>query len=243
MKKTSRAQIRAITFDLDDTLWDVWPTIARAEERLHDWLDQHHPEIPARYDTVGLREMSREVLQLQPQIAFDRTRVRKEALLLAASRAGSRDFCVDTAYEVFFAARNDVLFFAEVLPVLERLAAYYPLVALSNGNADIGRVGLDHLFSFAISAADVGEPKPHPVMFEVACQRLAMAPENVVHVGDDPDADILGALSAGLHTVWVNRAGKEWPLEQRAHAEVTCLEELERLLMQWQDQEINDNDK
>lgn len=233
MRPENKLQIRAITFDLDDTLWDIWPTIERAEERLHAWLEQHHPEIPARYDPVQLREMSREVVEQRPQIAFDRTLVRKEALLLAARRAGSRDFCVDSAYEVFFSARNDVLFFTDAVPVLERLAGRYPLVALSNGNADIARVGLAHLFDFAISAADVGAPKPQPAMFKAACRRLGVAPHNVVHVGDDPDTDVAGAMRAGLLTVWVNRAGKEWPLQQRAHAEVANLEELEHLLCKW----------
>ena len=225
--------ICAITFDLDDTLWDIWPIIARAEQRLHRWLMEHHPQIPALFSTLELRQLTTEIAQAQPAIAHDRTRLRKAALDLAAQRAGCTDFCVESAFMVFFAARNEVVFFEEVLPVLERLSRCYTLGALSNGNADIRRVGLDHVFDFAINAIDVGAAKPAPAMFEAACRYLNVAPEQIVHVGDDPEGDVLGAARAGLHTVWVNRSGRDWPGEQRADAEIKTLEELEILLARW----------
>lgn len=227
-------KICAITFDLDDTLWDVWPTIARAEERLHDWLVQNHPEIPSQYNPVELRELAHEVVAEQPDLAHDRTWVRKRALALAAERTGSEPFCVESAYEIFFAARNDVLFFDDAIPALEHLARHYPLGALSNGNADIGRVGLDHLFSFAISAADIGAPKPAPAMFEAAYRHLGVEPESIVHIGDDPEADVLGAARVGLRTVWVNRDEKSWPGGPQADAEIRSLGELADLLLRWE---------
>lgn len=225
--------IRAITFDLDDTLWDIWPIIARAEECLHTWLTEHYPQIPAQFSALELRRLAGEVAQTYPEMAHDRTRLRKEALGLAARRAGCADFCAESAFAVFYAARNEVVLFEEVLPVLERLARRYTLGALSNGNADIRRVGLSHLLTFAISASDAGAAKPAPAMFEAACLRLGVAPDQIVHVGDDPENDVSGAARAGLRTVWVNRSGKEWPGGQQADAEIKTLEELESLLERW----------
>ena len=41
-----RLPIRAVTFDLDDTLWDIWPIVEQAEQRLQQWLQQRYPRIP-----------------------------------------------------------------------------------------------------------------------------------------------------------------------------------------------------
>lgn len=225
--------IQAITFDLDDTLWEIWPIIDRAEQRLHDWLLERHPQIPAMFTPLELRQLCAEIAQQRPQIAHDRTLLRKEALDLAARRAQCREFCAETAFQIFYAARNEVVFFEEVLPVLERLSQRYILGALSNGNADIRLIGLDHIFDFAINAVDVGAPKPEPAMFEAACRYLAIPSYRILHVGDDPEHDVLGAARAGLKTVWVNRQGREWPGGKRADAEIRTLEELEILLEQW----------
>ena len=225
--------VRAITFDLDDTLWDIWPIIVRAEERLHDWLAQRYPRIPERFTVLELRQLCDEIAAKKPRIAHNRTLLRKEALELAASRVDYVDFQVDAAFEIFFAARNDVVFFDDVLSVLERLTRRYTLGALSNGNADIRLVGLDHVFDFALNAVAVGAAKPEPAMFEAACRYLQLSPGQILHVGDDPHHDVQGAARAGLRTVWVNRTQRDWPGGPRADAEIQTLEELEALLERW----------
>jgi 2-haloalkanoic acid dehalogenase type II len=225
--------IRAITFDLDDTLWSIWPVVVRAEQRLHAWLEQHYPLIPARFTALDLRALCIEIADKHPHLAHNRTVLRKEGLRLAARSAGYEEFPVESAFEVFFLARNEVVLFEEVLPVLERLSRRYTLGALSNGNADIRVIGLDHLFAFAIHAADVGAAKPAPAMFEAACRYLGLPPRQVVHVGDDPEHDVQGAARMGMRTVWANRSGREWPGGGQADAEIRTLEELESLLEQW----------
>jgi putative hydrolase of the HAD superfamily len=229
----SLESICAITFDLDDTLWDIWPIIDRAEQRLHDWLALHYPRIPRVFSPLEIRELSFQVAERHPRLAHDRTWLRKEALRLASIQADYEEFHVESAYEIFFAARNEVVFFEEVLPVLERLAQRYVIGALSNGNADIDRVGLGHVFDFALTAIDVGAAKPAPAMFEAAIGYLGVAPGRIVHVGDDPENDVIGAARAGLRTVWVNRPGKDWPGGEPADAEIRTLEELEILLARW----------
>ena len=224
------AFIRAITFDLDDTLWDVWPTIERAERRLHDWLAEHYPKIPARYNAETLRGLRQQVLSARPDIAHDMTSIRRECLRLAAQTVGYSEFDDAAAFAIFHAARNDVLFFADAVPALERLALRYRLGALSNGNADIKLVGLDHVFDFAISAADAGCSKPDPLIFETARRRLQLEPEQILHVGDDPHTDIWGAAQAGWRTAWVNRNSAEWDHMHRFDVEVETLSELETLL-------------
>jgi putative hydrolase of the HAD superfamily len=226
--------IEAITFDLDDTLWDVWPVVERAERLLHDWLAARYPRIPERFTSLELRELSGEVVAARQDIAHDRTLLRKEALWLAARRAGYREFDVEGAFAVFFIARNAVVPFAEVRSTLERLARRYTLASLSNGNADLRLIGLDDVFAFSLNAIEVGAAKPEPPMFELARRRLAARPEQIVHVGDDPEHDVKGGRNAGFRTVWVNRTGREWPGGTRADAEIVSLAELEAVLAAWE---------
>ena len=121
--------------------------------------------------------------------------------------------------------RNAVELFAEVRPVLERLAQRYTLASLSNGNADVRLIGLDDVFSFSLNAMDVGAAKPDRRMFESACARLGARPAQVVHVGDDPEHDVQGAANAGFRTVWLNRTGRDWPGGPAADAEIGDLQE------------------
>lgn len=232
---TGPTTIKAITFDLDDTLWDVWPVVIRAEQLLHDWLTTHYPHIPAQFTPLELRELCGEIASTWPAIAHDRTLLRKEALRLAAQRVGYAEFAVEAAFAVFYAARNAVELFEEVRPVLERLAQRYTLASLSNGNADVDLIGLSDVFTFSLNAIEVGAAKPELPMFEAACQRLATRPAQIVHVGDDPEHDVQGAASAGFRTVWVNRTGRDWPGGPRAEAEISNLAELEAVLATWED--------
>ena len=226
--------IKAITFDLGDTLWDIWPVVERAEQLLHDWLTARYPRIPERFTPLELRDLGDEIASIRPEIAHDRTLLRKEALWLAARRAGYADFDVEGAFAVYFIARNAVEPFAEVRPTLERLARRYTLASLSNGNADVELIGLDDVFSFSLNAIAVGAAKPEPLMFEEACRRLRARPDQIVHVGDDPEHDVQGGQNAGFHTVWVNRAGRDWPGGPRADAEIGNLVELEAVLATWE---------
>lgn len=224
--------IGAITFDLDDTFWDVWAVIDRAEDALQAWLDAKYPRLTECYSNRDLRNLCAAVSSAHPELAHDRSRVRKLALERAATSVGYDEFPVDEAFEVFFAVRNEVQYFADVRPALEGLAGRYRMAALTNGNACIRRTGLVEFLDFAITAAEVGEPKPHPAMFEAAAKRLAISPECIVHVGDHPEHDVAGAAGVGYRTVWLNRAGRQdWPAGlARPDAEIHHLGELERVL-------------
>ena len=95
-------------------------------------------------------------------------------------------------------------FFPDALTVLEQLRRNYLLAALTNGNADYRRLGLDRYFAFGYCAADVGAGKPHPAMFERALARANVAPTQAVHVGDHPVNDVQGATAVGMATIQVD---------------------------------------
>ncbi len=206
------APIRALSFDLDDTLWPILPTIVRAEEVLLEWLRRQAPATAALHATpAALRAIRVRMETLRPDLRHDLTAMRRESIRLALQEAGDDPALAEPAFEVFFAARQQVVLYADVAPALERLARRYPLVALSNGNADIARVGLGGQFAAAVSAANFGVPKPDPRIFHEAARLLALPASAVLHVGDDVATDVLGAHGAGMQAVWVNRTGAGWP--------------------------------
>ena len=195
----------AITLDLDDTLWPVGPTLVEAETVLAQWLREHAPRTAARYDAESRAVVRKRLLAAHPEQAHDMSFLRREGLRIALLEAGDAGHLADEAFAVFLAARQRVKFFDEVLPVLERWSARYRLVAVSNGNADIGRVGLAPYFQAAVSAHEIGCAKPDPRIFHEACRLAGADPAQVLHLGDDPHLDVLGARRAGLQAAWVCR--------------------------------------
>ena len=205
---------RAITLDLDDTLWEIAPVIQRAESVLHEWLRTHAPRCAARYSIEQMRALRDAVAAANPHLAHDFTAQRKLSLAQALAEVDEDPALADPAFEAFHAVRNTVELYPDVHDALTRLAARTPLAALTNGNADLRTIGLHERFVFALGAREHGAAKPDPGIFHAACDRLGLSPHEVLHVGDDPEHDVLGAHRAGLRTCWINRRGASW-----SHAE------------------------
>lgn len=221
------AKIKAISFDLDDTLWPVWPTIERAEKALHDWLGFHAPMTSAMFANAGaLREIRNEIGDSRPDLKNDLSALRRESIRLALFRAGENPLLAEAAFDVFFEERQRVTFYEDVLAALDFLSARFPLVSLSNGNADVEKVGLGRYFRASISAREFGVGKPDPRIFLAAAGALDLQPQDVLHVGDDATLDGLGALNAGMQCAWLNRSDHMWPHEMAPHVTVTGLDEL-----------------
>lgn len=214
----------ALTFDLDDTLWPILPTIARAEAALLGWLEQQAPATALRFGTAGLRELRDALGCERPDRAHDLSGLRRESIRRALALAGDDPALAEPAFECFFAERQRVELYEDAGPALARLSARFPILALSNGNADLRRIGLDQHFVGALSAQAFGMPKPQAAIFHEACRRLGAAPARVLHVGDDLQLDVHGALGAGLQAAWIDRTG-----QRPAPAGVVHLRDLEQL--------------
>jgi FMN hydrolase / 5-amino-6-(5-phospho-D-ribitylamino)uracil phosphatase len=203
--------VRAVAFDLDNTLWDIAPVIERAEARLHAWLHEHCPRIPERFSLADMRAAREALAREEPHNAHDFTYLRVTALARHARECGYEEEVAHRAFEVFFAARNELDLFADVRPALERLRSRYQLATFSNGNADLARVGLAEFFAVSLNARQVGVGKPHPRCFERIAEELRVAPGEIVYVGDDPVLDVEASRAAGLRSAWVNRFDQQWP--------------------------------
>jgi FMN hydrolase / 5-amino-6-(5-phospho-D-ribitylamino)uracil phosphatase len=225
------AKIRAITIDLDDTLWPIWPTIERAEKALHDWLTENAPMAAALFSSPSaLRDIRDHMAHSRPELKHDLSALRRESIRLALYRAGENPLMAEQAFEVFFAERQRVTLFDDARPALRFLAERYPIVALSNGNADLARIGLGEFFRASISAREFGVGKPDPRIFHAAAGAVDTMPEDVLHIGDDATLDALGALNAGMQAAWINRSDALWPHELEPQVTLTTLTELVELL-------------
>ena len=200
--------IQLITFDLDNTLWDVHSVIRDAEQAMRDWLDEQVPEYSATITPDKILTIRNRILTNQPQLAHDVSTLRKTVLFEAISVSGygnaSARRLAEAAFSVFFEARQQVVFFPGALDTLALLAGEYRLGALTNGNANIEAVGLAEYFSFAYSSADVGVSKPAPDMFHAALRHAGVDAAGTIHVGDNLVDDIAGAAQLGIHTIWTN---------------------------------------
>jgi len=203
--------LRAVAFDLDNTLWDVGPVIVRAEQLLQAWLREHCPRITAQVSIEDMRAARERLARSEPHNAHDFTYLRLTALAAHARECGYEEEVAERAFEVFFAARNELQPYADVRPALERLRGSYALASLSNGNADLGLIGLASLFSVSLSSRQIGVAKPHPRCFQTLARALHLEPRNILYVGDDPYLDVEAARAAGLRTAWMNRSQTPWP--------------------------------
>lgn len=206
--------IRAITLDLDDTLWPSAPTLVRAEQRAYAWLAEHAPAVASMWPLEQLRKLRFAIFHQHPELQHDFLRIRRMAMHDAFEQAGisgpAANELIERVLAVFMTARNEVELYPEVRDSLARLSRRFALASLTNGNADVTRIGLGHHFKAIISAHAHGISKPDTVLFHIACRQLGCAPDEVVHVGDDIELDVRGARAAGLHVIWMNRADANW---------------------------------
>ncbi|HEY0749348.1 MAG TPA: HAD-IA family hydrolase [Steroidobacteraceae bacterium] len=200
-----------LSFDLDDTLWAVQPVMSAAEAAMLAWLQERHPEVMRVHDAKSMRALRAEIAAQFPERSHDMTFLRHRALAQMFAQAGHPVSHADDAFEVFYAERNRVKLYPEVEAALERLSKHYRLFALSNGNADLKRCGIARWFEGHVTAISAGAAKPDVRTFNRLRDEAGVASDKVLHIGDDPQLDVIGASQAGMQTVWLNRDAKPWP--------------------------------
>ncbi|HEY0845465.1 MAG TPA: HAD family hydrolase [Noviherbaspirillum sp.] len=226
--------IRAVLFDLDDTLWPIVPVIKRAENLLHAWLAEHVPAVAQRVSIESLRARRQELMAVDPVYQLDLRKLRHAVLTEAFLETGEDVAMVDRAMEVFSRARNEVTPFEDVIPTLNSLRGRVALGSVSNGVADLHAIGIAHYFQVSVAAYHLGCAKPDAAIFHAACDALGVSPHEAVYVGDDPLLDVEGAQKAGMQAVWVNRhevaPGRTLPEQVRPALACTSLYELDQWL-------------
>ena len=231
------ASVKAITFDLDFTLWDLTGVIDRAEERAQRFLAAKYPEVAARFGVRELGDLRQRLAAEHESLRHNVTALRKAAFRTAGEALGYRDrelvTLVEDVYTEFLEARHEVVLYDDAVPTLEALHGRFIIGAVTNGNADVRRLQLDQYFDFVVSAVEIGAAKPSHLIFDVVRHRAGVPSRQVAHIGDDPESDVIGAARNGLQAVWLNRGGARWPdeLEHVPYLECRGLRELHAALL------------
>ena len=91
----------------------------------------------------------------------------------------------------------------ETHDTLAALAEKWPLVAITNGNAQPELFGLGDYFAFVLRAGPDGRAKPFNDMYHLAAEKLALPIGKILHVGDDLTTDVAGAIRCGMQACWI----------------------------------------
>ncbi len=226
--------IKVITFDLDDTLWEVAPVLEKAEQAVYAWLSQHAPRLTAQFSLAALRKQRWLLWQTRPELTHQISQLRITALSEAMQAAGyDKNIAIDSAraaFEVFIHHRHQVVLFDDVITTLQALQQHYSLGVLTNGNADIKRMAIGKYFDFSFAAEQLNASKPAADHFNAAMAASGVAAAQIVHIGDHHQHDIEAALAAGCQAIWFNPQQKAWPESSPAPLSITRLSEAPALI-------------
>ncbi len=199
--------MKALIFDLDDTLWPIAPVIMAAEAKLHEWMAQETPAVVERYSIEDLRLRRQALVATDARFSYDLWALRHTLLAQVFGELGVDVNKVDHAMHVFACERSRVTMFSDVLPALNQLRERFVLASISNGFADLQAIGLDQHFSVSLAAHQFGCAKPDSRIFLAMLTHLKLEPEECMYVGDDLRNDVQGAQQVGMRAAWVNRQG------------------------------------
>ncbi|URJ25916.1 5-amino-6-(5-phospho-D-ribitylamino)uracil phosphatase YigB [Blochmannia endosymbiont of Camponotus sp.] len=198
----------AITLDLDNTLYDNYPVINQAEEQSILFLQEYHPSL----SKIQNRDyyQSRKMLQfIEPNICHDVNYWRWKSLNIILLQSGltknEAQLGADYAMEIIIHWRNKIDIPPSTHHVLSALSSKWPLIAITNGNANPISCGLQQYFQDVLRAGINGRAKPYKDMYYLASKRLGISCKNILHVGDDLNTDIKGAIRAGMQACWINQ--------------------------------------
>jgi putative hydrolase of the HAD superfamily len=229
--------LRAVLFDIDDTLFGTTDFAGRARRNAVHAMCNAGLDLPPEAVECELAEVIAEFSSNYDQ-HFNKLLVR----LASPLREGASEAVVVAAG---VCAYHDTKFrdfapFPDVIPLLADLKAGGVTTGiithgLTTKQAEkLVRLGVvPHLDSNAIFISEeIGISKPNPKLYETALARLGLAAAEVMYVGDSPAHDIAPPKSLGMVTAWARRASKWTPKDesQRATHEIDDFDELRSIL-------------
>ncbi|MCL4119258.1 UNVERIFIED_CONTAM: hypothetical protein GTU68_060409 [Idotea baltica] len=175
------------------------------------------------------------LLTADPSLKFRVSELRLKSLFLALVSSGLSDIesrsISQNAFQFFLAERHRIQLLPGTINTLSVLSQKYQLAVLTNGNADVRRLGLAHYFQVILSAEMIGTGKPDPKTFHELLKKSGVKAAETLHIGDHLEDDIQGAISAGLHAIWLNADCKEKPSNLHQITSINSLDELPKLLI------------
>lgn len=226
---------KAISFDLDDTLYNNTPVMAVTEAKMTSYFDSLlSPEKPGSLNYDFWVPYRNEVLFTQPELSHDVEALRQAGYALGLQRLGytlADSLNVSAKAQHYFnECRSDFSVPKASHELLKALQEKWPLIAISNGNANTKTVNIHHYFSKVYHAGNGLKQKPNPDMFYRACRYLAIKPHELLHVGDCGVSDIYGAHEAGCQSAWISTYNVGKPIKVLPHIALTDVTQLLQLI-------------
>ena len=222
--------IQAMSFDLDDTLYDNRPVIRRMTRGVNEWFHRHHPLSATRSESWWFElkmSLAEQDNWLYSDLTLWRHRTTEQGLISLGYSSQQATLAADELLEMALALRSDFSVPNITHQVMTQLAAKMPLVAITNGNVDLERIGLNGYFCLVLKGGRDGHAKPHSDLFAKAQQYLAIEAQHILHVGDHLNTDVAGAKRNGFQACWYNDQGAL--LSQARHARLLPDIEIKRL--------------
>lgn len=240
------APFKAISFDLDDTLYSNHPIMITTGEAMVAYFQKELPEllesskdIQAAYDISFWSAYKNKVLAYTPDLIHDVTTLRVETYYLGMIDLGIAKTqarqAAQKALAHFDFHRSNFKVPKNIHQLLTSLAKKWPLIAISNGNVNTQAIELNQYFEAVFHAGTqtsgkLLKQKPSTDMFESALEHLKIPASELLHIGDCGKADILGGTLAGCQTAWVSNFTVGKPLSILPNVELTDVEDLYQFL-------------
>lgn len=198
-------QVQALSFDLDDTLYDNHPLMLKAEKKLLDFIQNTYSSCVGK-EIYFWRSHKTKLLKDTPQLKNDMGELRLRTLNSGFAECGysgkELQQAVQKSFDYFYFERSNFSVNKTVCSLLSELSNKVPLIAITNGNVNLEQIGIKPYFLHCLKASVQQPMKPHRHMFDQAQSLLSIAPEHILHVGDNMEKDVFGARAAGFSTAW-----------------------------------------
>ena len=220
--------VEHIFFDLDHTLWDFERNSALAfkeifakqkiELNIDDFLNVYKPINFKYWELYRNNSVTKEALR------YGRLKESFDSL-----KFETQDATINTLadnYIEYLPNNNHLL--EGSMEILVNLRRNYKLHIITNGFEEVQHKkmknsGIHEFFETITTSEEAGVKKPHPEIFEKAIQKSGAQAEKSVMIGDNLEADIIGAHKFGLHVIYLNSEGQQ---VQNEYPQIQKLKEL-----------------
>ena len=218
---------------------DSWEAVnAQADEALTRYLQEQGMELNLSTFALEFRKRLDKYFKQREKDLLETTYsfVLREILTGKGYPDVSESIIRNALDQLFAITQTNWILEADALPTLKKLESNgYRLGLISNAGDDddvqqlAKRFGIASFFDFILTSAACSYRKPHPRIFEMALSNWYLLPSEAVMVGDNLDADIRGAKSAGLYGIWIKRRAGDTAEDQlrvQPDASLSSLSEL-----------------
>ncbi|MGQ4497410.1 HAD family hydrolase [Vibrio parahaemolyticus] len=235
--------LKAIFFDMDETLCGTSQADKAAGQKFAAWIQQTYPQVSdpqaflQRYLQGVYKKLNAEFPQLVALLPDEnafrcgliQTILAENGIHIDAEQAQQAQHYFDSARMGAFT------FFPGVKEMLMDLRKHYKLVVITNGpifsqHPKLKATQMDEWVNHIIVGGEEPEEKPAASIFQKALNLVDIKPEEALHIGDSLAADIAGANNMGILSVWVNATGASNPTEITPNFEIRETVELKEIL-------------